>query len=66
VCARAQAPSASFAPSKFCYETFEPLDDALGFIEQVACTVCASVFRERGPLLVPGAKCPLCKCGLLG
>jgi hypothetical protein len=58
-------PSNKFSPTKFCCETYEPLDDALGFIESVSCTVCDSHFKDDGGARV-GKSCSLCRWGTLG
>jgi hypothetical protein len=54
-----------FAPTKFCYHSFECLDDALGFKEIVSCTLCDSHVKEDD-VHEPGSKCPVCSHGTLG
>jgi len=60
-----ELPSDKFAPTKFCCETYAPLDEALGFIERVSCTVCDAHFKDADGAQV-GKLCPLCRWGTLG
>jgi hypothetical protein len=60
-----ELPSDKFAPAKFCALTFVPLDESLGFIEQVSCTLCDAHLKDDDGALV-GNVCPLCRRGTLG
>jgi hypothetical protein len=42
-----------------------PLDESLGFIEQVSCTLCDAHLKDDDGALV-GNVCPLCRRGTLG